>query len=194
MKRENEILITVENLVEMLRLPMEQQVYITFSEPYNQDGWNWKCLNKKMHSSGWLFEIENSKNTKPICILHSAGLATEPLFIDVKKIIHLMSRNLEQNTLYLKECWSTNFQDIKSLLAMYRPAMRGFMTDGERVLIRQALHLDRRDILDLRNLRDFVIVFFDKDREKAEFWENMDKMSAITAMIDQKIWELGGEI
>lgn len=68
------------------------------------------------------------------------------------------------------------------------------MTDGERVLIRQALHLDRRDILDLRNLRDFVIVFFDKDREKAEFWENMDKMSAITAMIDQKIWELGGEI
>lgn len=68
------------------------------------------------------------------------------------------------------------------------------MTDSERVLIRQALHLDRRDILDLRNLRDFVIVFFDKDREKVEFWENMDKMSAITAMIDQKIWELGGEI
>lgn len=180
--------------MELLCLPVEQQVYVAFQKPHNQDSWDWKCLTKKKHDDGWLFECQISEDTKPVCILHSADLASEPLLLVVKRIVHMLSRNPDQHILYIKEKWVANFQDVKSLLAMYRPEMRGFVTADEKILIRQALHLNRRDILDLRNLRDFIVLFFDKDGKMEEIGENMDKMSAITTIIDRKIWELGGEL
>lgn len=111
-----------------------------------------------------------------------------------KNIAHMMSHNPDQKKIYLKEDWSTNFQDIKMLLTAYHPETRGFVTTDEKLLIHQALHFKRRDILDLQNLRDFVVLFLSKGAEKEEVRENMDKMSAITTVIDQKIWELGGEV
>lgn len=171
---------------------MEQQLYIAFSEPRQDSGW--KCLAKKRHNGGWLFECQISADAKPVCIFHGANLEPGPLLSDVKKIVHLMSRNPGQNELYLKEEWTTNFQDMKKLLSMYHPERKGFVTAGEMLLINQVLHLGRRDILDLRNLRDFTVLFLSKDSENEEAWERMDKMSAITAVIDHQIWELGAKV
>lgn len=192
MERLNVIPITVEKLAESLSVPVEQEVYLTFQAP--EANIEWKCMSKKKNNDYWLFECQVSKDAKPVYILHNANLASEQLLVDVKKILHLMSRDPDLNVVYVKEEWTTNFQDIKSLLSMYTPKIRGVMSEFERFLISQTLHLDRRDILDLRNLRDFVVMFLERSKEQEDIWDNMDKMSAITAVIDQKIWELGGEV
>lgn len=191
MKRDIATRMTVEGLMEALRLPIEQQVSIAFSDPHQEAGW--KRLNKKIYDGGWLFECQVS-TAKPVCIMHGASLAPEQLLPDVKKIVYLMSRNPDQNELYLKEEWTTNFQDMETLLKVYHPKTKGVLSDNEMQLIHQLLHLGRRDLLDLRNLRDFTVIFLGQDTDKEQIWENMDKMSAITAVIDQKIWELGGEV
>ena len=84
----------------------------------------------------------------------------------------------------------TNFHMLKNLLEGYRPAQRGFMSAEENKLIKQTLHIDEMDILQLRNLRDFTVVYMSKS-EKMEDW---DKMSAITHAIDMRISEIGGEV
>lgn len=192
MERLSVIPITVEKLAESLSVPMAQDVYLTFKAP--EANIEWKCLSKKKSNDYWLFEGQISKDTEQVYILHNANLAPEQLLLDVKKILHLMSREPELNVVYVKEEWTTNFQDIKSLLSMYTPKIRGIMSECEKFLISQMLHLDRRDILDLRNLRDFVVMFLGRAEDQEDVWDNMDKMSAITAVIDQKIWELGGEV
>lgn len=54
----------------------------------------------------------------------------------------------------------------------------------------------RRDgeIIDLRNLRDFVVLFFSRKNEDKLDMADIDRMSAITAVIDKKIIEKGGEV
>ena len=46
------------------------------------------------------------------------------------------------------------------------------------------------DVLQLRNLRDFTVLYMSKS-EKMEDW---DRMSAITYVIDMRISEMGGEV
>lgn len=84
----------------------------------------------------------------------------------------------------------TNFQMLKELLQKYHPEQRGIMNLGENTLIRDSLHIDEMDVLQLRNLRDFTTVYISRS-EKMEDW---DKMSAITHVIDMRISELGGEV
>lgn len=84
----------------------------------------------------------------------------------------------------------TNFQMLRVLLEKYHPQQRGLMNVQENKLIRDTLHIDEMDVLQLRNLRDFTTVYISKS-EKMEDW---DKMSAITHTIDTRICELGGEV
>ena len=84
----------------------------------------------------------------------------------------------------------TNFQMLRELLEVYKPEQRGFLNKYEIELIKQTLHLDEMDILQLRNLRDFTVLHIGRS-EKMEDW---DKMSAITHCIDTRIFELGGEV
>ena len=84
----------------------------------------------------------------------------------------------------------TNFQMLRELLEVYQPEQRGFLNKYEIELIKQTLHLDEMDILQLRNLRDFTVLHIGRS-EKMEDW---DKMSAITHCIDTRIFELGGEV
>lgn len=84
----------------------------------------------------------------------------------------------------------TNFHMLKELLAKYHPAQRGFMSLEENKLIKDTLHIEEMDVLQLRNLRDFTAVYIGRS-EKMEDW---DKMSAITHVIDMRIDDLGGEV
>ena len=84
----------------------------------------------------------------------------------------------------------TNYSMLQELLQTYQPANIGFVSLDERLLIEKTLCLHRMDILALRNLRDFVVLFMDR-RNTQESW---DQMSAITHVIDMEISYKGGEI
>ena len=84
----------------------------------------------------------------------------------------------------------TNFQMLRDLLEKYHPVERGMINYAESTLIKEMLHIDEMDILQLRNLRDFTVSHMGKS-EKMEDW---DRMSAITYCIDSRIVELGGEV
>lgn len=84
----------------------------------------------------------------------------------------------------------TNFQMLVMLLKEYHPEQRGIMSLEEHKLIRQTLHIDEMDILQLRNLRDFTVMYMGKSIHP----EDWDRMSAITHCIDLRIVELGGEV
>ncbi len=84
----------------------------------------------------------------------------------------------------------TNFQMLRELLAVYKPAQRGLLNQYEYELIVKTLCIDKMDDLQLRNLRDFIVSHLGRS-EQIEDW---DKMSAITCCIDKQISMLGGEV
>ena len=61
-------------------------------------------------------------------------------------------------------------------------------------LIKGSLQLEGMEIIDLRNLRDFVVLFLSRKNEDKLDMADMDRMSAITAVIDKEIIEKGGEV
>ena len=96
---------------------------------------------------------------------------------------------------------TTNFQMIKELDGKYTPEKRGVVRMKEIYLINEVLCLDEMDILQLRNLRDFVVMYFGKQADQYEaehdttaMFAAMDKMSAITAVIDTKLVNKGAEV
>lgn len=88
----------------------------------------------------------------------------------------------------------TNFQMIRELNKEYdsMPHIRGIVSMKEIYLINEKLCLDEMDILGLRNIRDFIVLFFDRD-DKIDF-DRMDKVSAFVSVIDNKIFNMGGEV
>lgn len=87
----------------------------------------------------------------------------------------------------------TNFAMMKDLLKEYEPKQFGIVNKDEIYLINEKLCLDEMNELQLRNLRDFTVLFFDSRMDDFDRKE-MDKMSAITAVIDQKLWNIGAEV
>ena len=85
---------------------------------------------------------------------------------------------------------NTNFQMLRELLKTYHPKTRGMLSNEEYKLIEDTLHLSEMNILQLRNLRDFTVLYLGKS-EDMEAW---DRMSAITHCIDTRIFNLGGEV
>ncbi|MGE4353515.1 MAG: hypothetical protein AB7D36_05475 [Oscillospiraceae bacterium] len=93
----------------------------------------------------------------------------------------------------------TNFQQIVELLKEFHPAHRGIIGMSEIRHVSKALNIEQRSILDLRNLRDFVVLYVRNchNGEKASYYklsEYDDKMSAITAVIEDRIMLMGGEV
>lgn len=88
----------------------------------------------------------------------------------------------------------TNFQMLKKLNKEWdsKKHTMGIVSMNEIYQINEMLCLDQMDILQLRNLRDFIVLFFSRD-EDANI-DTMDKVSAFTAVIDNKIWNKGGEV
>ena len=94
----------------------------------------------------------------------------------------------------------TNFRMLLELKD-YTPANPHFTSDEEVQKITDTLHLKEMDILGLRNLRDFVVLYYENkelhDKDNADINVTMDNwraMQSITAVIDHTIWELGGEV
>ena len=84
---------------------------------------------------------------------------------------------------------NTNFQMLKELLEVYHPQERGVASKTEVELIISKLHIKEMNILQLNNLRDFVVLFLGH-KNTMEAW---DQMSAITTAIDYQILTIGGE-
>ena len=84
----------------------------------------------------------------------------------------------------------TNFYMLRELLNEYHPNERGFMSEREYNIVTDMLCINEMNILQLRNLRDFTVLYLGKS-EKMEDW---DRMSAITHCIDLRISSLGGEV
>lgn len=84
----------------------------------------------------------------------------------------------------------TNFQMLRELLEKYHPEQYGIMSWSEHQLIHDTLHVGEMDILQLRNLRDFVVLYLERGTDR----EDWDRMSAITHVIDSRISYLGGEV
>lgn len=80
---------------------------------------------------------------------------------------------------------NTNFQNLRELLKRYMPNSFGIATVEECGLIKDSLQLEGMKIIDLRNLRDFVVLFFSRKNEDKPDMADMDQMSAITAVIDK---------
>ena len=86
----------------------------------------------------------------------------------------------------------TNFQMIRELNKIYNPKEKGIVLNEEILLIKKTLHLEEMNILQLRNLRDFVVLYLSNfENEKISL---TDKISAITTVIDNEIFSKGGEV
>ena len=89
----------------------------------------------------------------------------------------------------------TNYQMITELNKVYTPAQRGVVSMKEIYLINEKLHLDEMDNLQLRNLRDFAVMYFTLNNIGDQYDRVLDdKMSAITSVIDNKLWNMGAEV
>ena len=89
----------------------------------------------------------------------------------------------------------TNHLMLIELLEKYHPETRGVVTAREMDLISKTLCFKDMDILQLRNLRDYVVLAMTKEYDGLSFnVKDWDRMSAITYTIDCKIISLGGEV
>lgn len=87
----------------------------------------------------------------------------------------------------------TNFNAVQELMARYSPAQRGIVSNAEADLIRSVLELDRRNGLELDDIRDAVVMLYGQTAGQAEkvqgvtaMMDMMDAMSGATAVIDQE--------
>jgi hypothetical protein len=87
---------------------------------------------------------------------------------------------------------------LRELLKIYHPQTRGFISNEEFKIVKETLHIAEMDILALRNLRDFTVMFLTQEAKENEttenIMENWDKMSAIVYVIDTEISQKGGEV
>ena len=86
----------------------------------------------------------------------------------------------------------TNFQMLSKLLEVYHPQNRGFLSSMEVKLIVKTLCLNEMNVLQLRNLRDFTVLFL--SQSPGNELEIMDKISGITSVIDDFIIRNGGVV
>ena len=84
----------------------------------------------------------------------------------------------------------TNFHMLRELLEKYEPKQRGVVSLAEINLIKDTLHIGKMDEIQLRNLRDFTVLYM----SKSDYMKDWDRMSAITHIIDMRIGQLGGDV
>lgn len=92
----------------------------------------------------------------------------------------------------------SNIEMLRELDSEYTPENRGFVSMDEIYLINKKLCLDFMNELDLRNLRDMVVMWYasrmnDEEYTIDEHMKFMDKMSAVTHVIDTKMYNLNLE-
>jgi len=96
----------------------------------------------------------------------------------------------------------TNFQMLKELLNDFKPKDKGVLSKEEAAQIKEVLCISERDVLSLRNLRDFTVLYLSKKQDSEQrdninminMIETSDITSAITHIIDLEIFNKGGEV
>ena len=91
----------------------------------------------------------------------------------------------------------TDYEMLKELHLSFTPQTFGIVNGDEFKQIKDTLMLDDRDdIINLRNLRNLVVLFYavKKDDDEERRFENIDKCSAIVAAIDDRLIKLGGAV
>ena len=91
----------------------------------------------------------------------------------------------------------TNFQNLRELDKQYTPAVRGMINPVEICTIKRVLEMRDMTEIELRNLRDFVVMFYSKNtdiEDMDKMLNRMDKLSAITAVIDSELLDKGYEV
>ena len=83
---------------------------------------------------------------------------------------------------------------LRELNKNFQPKEFGCITMAEVYQINKALCLDEMDALQLQNLRDFTVMYFEVKMGDKYDRVLQDKMSAIVAVIDQKKWNIGAEV
>lgn len=81
----------------------------------------------------------------------------------------------------------------------YNPAKRGFTSEAEFKMIDNHFGLSKMNLLELMNLRDMVVLAYDRwlDMATDEFQEQrklMDAMQSITSVIDTFKYKAGAEV
>ena len=84
----------------------------------------------------------------------------------------------------------TNHIMLNDLLTEYHPEERGLVSADEFGLISKTLQLANRTVIELRNLRDFVVARLGRSENLTDW----DKMSAIVHCIDMELFEKGADI
>lgn len=80
-------------------------------------------------------------------------------------------------------------------LKNWYPKHLGIISGEEVQKIADTFQIAERDEINLRNLRDFCVMFYSKDRDdEKELIKNIDKMSAIVSVIDERLLSIGAEV
>lgn len=91
----------------------------------------------------------------------------------------------------------TDYQCLVALDKKYTPAQRGILSKEEADLIQKELELNTRTVIELNNIRDMSVMFFtiqansNEQDNPSRTMECMDKMSAITHVIDMVLMRRG---
>lgn len=93
-----------------------------------------------------------------------------------------------------------NITIIKELAETFKPKHRGIIDAGEVSYVRNVIKFENfKTELDLRNLRDMVVMYFSLKEEREELkahqiFDLMDTMSAIVGVIDGELYNRGYEV
>lgn len=95
-----------------------------------------------------------------------------------------------------KQPEKTDFHALLELKEFF-PESFGIISGDEKRIIEDVLEIRKRDVLSLRNLRNFTVLFYSRERDGAtheDIVRDRDKMSAICAVIDSALFALGAEV
>jgi hypothetical protein len=95
----------------------------------------------------------------------------------------------------------TNYLSLMALDKVYTPETEGFVNKSEAELIRKELELKQRTDIELNDIRDMTVLFFDmmgnsaREEKNVEKWRVIrDKSSAIVCIIDNEKIRHGMEV
>ncbi|RHV71053.1 MULTISPECIES: hypothetical protein [Clostridia] len=101
---------------------------------------------------------------------------------ELEKSMFMLNRKMDR-----MKSMESNFQMLRNLLGKYHPMVKGIISTEEKELIEEELHLGEMNPLQLQNLRDFTVLFLTEENDRVK----QDQCSAITHLIDLKLYELG---
>ena len=129
--------------------------------------------------------VDEITNTKQDTLEHYRNSITRSRYVsDINHIRELAKRYCAR-----QEPSDTDYNLLRKLAGVYKPAVRGIVTNDERNLICETLEFPARNVRDPINLRNTVVMCGTE-----VFGGDFDPVSAITHVIDEALIKLGSDI